>query len=59
MSASPGIELVDFNENTRDLEEKETVGVGDVHAQLDQKQTVLLRDGIVSHSKDLTPGLPV
>ena len=50
---------MDFNENTRDLEEKETVPVGNVHAQIDQKQTVLLKDGIVSHPKDLTPGLHV
>lgn len=67
MSAYPGFELVDFEGDPRDLEDKQNVANGNVQAQLEQKQVVSskvntdtsvgsLNGGAHIHSKDLPPG---
>ena len=67
MSAYPGIELVDFKGDPRDLEDKQTVAIGSVQAEHEQKQITssqdntdtsvsLLNGGAYIQSKDSSPG---
>ena len=44
MLAYPGIEVVYFNGNLQDVEDKETVTIDHFHSQYDQKQAVLSQD---------------
>jgi len=67
VSAYPGIELANSKGDPQDFEEKQTVALGNVQAEHEQKQFVsskddtetsmgLLNGGAHTHSEDLPPG---